>query len=68
MTTITTKTTTESAWDKIREMPLAIGGGEPARLAELTEERRHREEQYSRLWRNEALALLEDGGDQEDDV
>lgn len=25
MTTITTKTTTESAWDKIREMPLAIG-------------------------------------------
>lgn len=25
MITITTKTTTESAWDKIREMPLAIG-------------------------------------------
>lgn len=25
MTTITTKTTTESAWDKIKEMPLAIG-------------------------------------------
>lgn len=25
MTTITTKTTTQTAWDKIREMPLAIG-------------------------------------------
>ena len=25
MTTITTKTTTESTWDKIKEMPLAIG-------------------------------------------
>ena len=43
----------------------AIGGGEPPRLAELTEERRHQEEQYNRLWRHEGLALLE-SGDQED--
>ena len=43
----------------------AIGGGEPPRLDELTEERRHKEEQYNRLWRHEGLALLE-SGDQED--
>ena len=46
----------------------AIGGGEPPRLAELTEERRHHEEQYNRLWRHEGLALLGYGGDQEDDT
>lgn len=45
----------------------AIGGGEPPRLAELTEERRHHEEQYNRLWRYDDLGLLE-AGDQEDDA
>lgn len=54
--------------NSIDKATAAIGGGEPARLAELTEKRRHREEQYSRLWRNEALVLLEDGGEQEDDT
>lgn len=44
----------------------AIGGGEPARLAELTEERRSHEEQYNRLWRHDFPALL--GSGEEDDT
>ena len=44
----------------------AIGGGEPPRLAELTEERRHHEEYQRRLFNHYDRALLGSGEDQED--